>query len=204
MLQLKNIGKTFGQTTLFDHFSLQIQKNEKILLVAPSGRGKTTLLRFLLGFEVPDYGEIYFNNQLLDKITIKSIRASLAYVSQDADLAQTDLQTLLDTIFHYKINRHITDYLSKFKELTLFFHLDSAILTKQTQALSGGERQRVALIIAFLLNRPFLILDEITSGLDYELKCLIRDYVLEQDKTILIVSHDTIWKNTPLIREVYL
>lgn len=204
MLKLENINKTFGQADLFSHFNLHIKEHDKVLLIAPSGSGKTTLLRLILGFEHPDKGTIYFNDLELNKDSIKSIRSSISYVSQDSDLPVGNLLELLETIFNYKVNRHITNYIILFNNLASIFHLSKDILTKNVQDLSGGERQRVALIIAFILNRPFIILDEITSGLDYKLKCIIRDYVLSQNKTILIVSHDIIWRSNPAIQEVYI
>ena len=74
-------------------------------------------------------------------------------------------------------------------------------LEKNVDTLSGGERQRLALILGILLDRDIWILDEITTGLDLELKTKMVDLVLGYDKTILVVSHDDIYKNQGL-REV--
>jgi len=115
MIQLKAITKDFGDKKLFNNFQLHIATGEKTLLSAPSGSGKTTLIRMLMGFEVPDAGYIAIDEQQMDKHSLKSIRGKIAYVSQDTDLSFNTVQAQLDTVFSYKINRHIIDYVEGFK-----------------------------------------------------------------------------------------
>lgn len=204
MIQLTDITKEFGDKKLFNNFQLHITTGEKILISAPSGSGKTTLIRMLMGFEVPDAGLITIGEQTMDKHSLKTIRGQIAYVSQDTDLSYGTVEAQLNTVFSYKINRHIEAYIEKFKTYCPNFNLPTTILEEDVIKLSGGERQRVALIIALLLNRPYLILDEITSGLDHQLKKQIADYVVTLDKTIIIVSHDTIWLDYDGLRGVSL
>ena len=204
MIQMTEITKDFGDKKIFNNFKLNIATGEKILLSAPSGSGKTTLIRMLMGFEVPDSGSITISDQKMDKHSLKSIRGQIAYVSQDTDLSYKTVEEQLNTVFSYKINRHIDDYIEGFKTYCPSFNLPMTILNEEVIKLSGGERQRVALIIALLLNRPYLILDEITSGLDHQLKKQIADYVVALNKTIIIVSHDTIWLEYDALREVSL
>lgn len=203
MIYIRKICKKFNNQILFEDFSLDINCNDKILLSAPSGSGKTTLIKFLMGFEIIDSGEIIVDNIQLNSHNIKKIREKIAYVSQDADLELDTIENILDEIFKYKINKNIEDYNSNFKKLCDVFLLDKDIVYKNISSLSGGERQRVALIIALLLDRKILILDEITSGLDLNLKIIIRDYIINLNKTVIIISHDPIW-DSENIREVIL
>ena len=204
MIELKNITKHFGDKELFTDYNLYIATNDKVLLTAPSGSGKTTLIRLIMGFELPESGSVAVNSEEMNKHSLKHIRRQIAYVSQDTDLSLGTVQEQLDMIFSYKVNRHIHDYNRQFMEQCSSFNLPDSILHEEVIKLSGGERQRVALIIALLLDRHFLILDEITSGLDETLKRQIADQIIKLDKTVIIVSHDSVWRNYHSLKVVAL
>lgn len=204
MIELKNITKHFGDKQLFTDYNLNIATNDKVLLTAPSGSGKTTLIRMIMGFEIPESGTVAVNSEEMNKHSLKHIRRQIAYVSQDTDLSLGTVQEQLDMIFSYKVNRHIDDYSRQFMEQCSSFNLPDSILHEEVIQLSGGERQRVALIIALLLDRHLLILDEITSGLDETLKMQIADQIMTLDKTVIIVSHDSVWRHYPSLKEVAL
>ena len=70
------------------------------------------------------------------------------------------------------------------------FNLDSNILSKNINQLSGGEKQRLAFVIIILLDRKIWILDEITSSLDQDMKEKVINYILNTNKTVILVSHD--------------
>jgi putative ABC transport system ATP-binding protein len=202
MIEYIDISKSYGDKVLFKNFNLEIKSGEKVLLSASSGSGKTTLIRFLLGFDKPDSGDIVVDDRTLNHHNLKGIREKIAYVSQDTDLPSLTTEALLDKIFSYKINHHIRDYRDNFLELSKTFQLEDQVLTTQVQEFSGGERQRIGLIIALLLNRPYLLLDEITSGLDHDLKALIMNHIMHLEATVIIVSHDALWKTEGSLREV--
>ncbi|PKM54147.1 ABC transporter ATP-binding protein [Petrocella atlantisensis] len=202
MIEYIDISKSYGDKELFKNFNLEIKSGEKVLLSASSGSGKTTLIRFLLGFDKPDSGDIIVDDMTLNHHNLRSIREKIAYVSQDIDLPSLTTEALLDKIFSYKVNHHIKDYKDNFLELSKTFQLDGQVLSTQIQEFSGGERQRIGLIIALLLNRPYLLLDEITSGLDHDLKALIMNHIMNLDATVIIVSHDALWKSESSLREV--
>ena len=202
MIELNKITKHFGDKKLFTNYSLWVSSREKILISAPSGSGKTT--RRLMGFELQDKGQVTIGGKTMNHHNIRDIRSQISYVSQDTDLNDEPLRNQLETIFTYKVNRHIQDWEEKFESLRPVYMLPDNILDEDINKLSGGERQRVALIIALLLDRPIMILDEITSGLDNALKRTIVEDLLNSDKTILIVSHDEVWHGHDNIREVSL
>ncbi len=100
-----------------------------------------------------------------------------------------------------KANQHLN--LGKEKILAEFekFELDAKIYAEEITELSGGEKQRIALITALLLNRQIYFLDEPTSALDAKLKRKVTDYFLSlEGKTVVIISHDEIWKEIPEIK----
>lgn len=200
MIQFKEINLAFGDQVVFADFNLNIAEGEKVLLRAASGRGKSTLFKLLLGFQRSDQGEILFKGRRLDRNNLFYFRRNIAYVSQDVDLRNLKVWDLINEIFDYKYNRTIPITKEKVMELIDFFLLPADLITKEVGQLSGGERQRLGLIICIMLNRPVWLLDEITTGLDQESKKVLVNYVLQQHKTVLIISHDQIWSKNNLVR----
>ena len=72
------------------------------------------------------------------------------------------------------------------------FLLNDISLFKDVSELSGGEKQRLSLIVALLLKRPILLLDEISSALDPKCKQAVADYLTQSDQTIVLVTHDPV------------
>lgn len=201
LIEYKNIDLKFNEQTLFSKFNLSIEENEKVLFLAPSGKGKTTLVKMLTGFIVPDAGDIFVKGLRLSGKTINTFRKNISYVSQDADIPRGIVNLVFDEVFSYHVNRHLNYHKDILVKWLNEFSLTSDTLEKTVDSLSGGERQRLALIMGILLDREIWILDEITTGLDMELKQKIVDLLLTYEKTILIVSHDDVYRNVGL-REV--
>lgn len=200
MIQFKDINLSFDDKKVFENFNMNVKKGEKILLSGPSGKGKSTLFKLLLGFQKPDRGDIFLKGKPLDKDNLKYFRKNLGYVSQDVDLRNKNVWDLIDEIFSYKQNKHIKISKVKVLDIVKFLNLPENIIEKEVNQLSGGERQRLGLIICILLDREVWLLDEVTSGLDKDMKQKVVDHILEQDKTILIISHDKIWSNNDIVR----
>lgn len=195
MIRIENLNWSVEGKNIFKDLNLNIGKGEKIIFNNASGSGKTSLLKFIAGFKKPDSGNIFINNLKLDKHNIHKIRPMISYISQKVDIQDEVIEKILDQTFGYKVNRHIKNYKEKFVELAADFALPQNILNKKTENLSGGEKQRIAFIICLILNREIWLLDEITASLDYEMKEKVSKYLLESDKTILLVSHDKHWNS---------
>lgn len=202
MIEFKDIVVSYGNKNVFNGFNLKIEKGHKVLLNAPSGAGKSTLFRLLLGFDKPKSGVITVQGKKIDRSSIMDIRSKISYVSQDVDLRKENLKELLEEIFTYRGNRDKKFDVSKLQELLKEYNLSDEILDKNVSQLSGGERQRIGLIIAMLLDRDIWILDEVTSALDKELKEKVARNIIAQDKTVIIISHDSIWSEMEEIIKV--
>jgi len=188
---------------IFDDFNLTIQQGEKILLKGPSGCGKTTLLKMILGYVRPTQGSIIIDDKELTQSSIHEIRKNLCYISQDVDLPDMTIQTLLDTIYNYQANTTLSPpNQHQLNTLLKTFKLTPQVLSQSTHQLSGGERQRIGIIITQLLNRPIWLLDEITSALDTDLKTQTINNLLGRPNTIIAISHDPQWSKHPNIRTV--
>lgn len=177
---------------LFKNFNLTIAPGRKILISGKSGCGKTTLLKFLLGFEQPDKGGIFYNGRIIDKTCIKDIRSQIYYLSQDIDLMDIPVQAFLDQVL--AANRMVDPDHTKRDHFLDFLELDKPLLSEKISGLSGGERQRIGLLLCFLLDRAVWLLDEPTAALDDAMKQKIAGSVPAQKATVLIVSHDDVWK----------
>ncbi len=197
-IQYKSIFFKRNSKDIFSGLTLTISRNERVLLSGKSGTGKTTLFKLLLGFEQSDKGHVLCFGKPVDKEHIHKIRQQIFYLSQDIDLKNVETRVLLDEILAEN-NMGIQDK-DKMTDLLSFLELAPGVLNQDIKELSGGERQRIGLLICFLLDRPVWLLDEPTSALDDLMKQKIADYILEQRRTVLIISHDEVWKNDKRIK----
>lgn len=194
MIELNNISLSYGEKILFENFSLSIAQDEKVLLNAKSGRGKSTLLRILLGFENSYSGTVIINSIQKKSSSVRDIRRHIAYVSQDIDIPPMSVGDFLSLTFSYSANSSLRLDHERYHELTDIFALPADLSSRQVSDLSGGERQRLGIITALLLDRPILLLDEPTAALDGEMKEKVIRHLTSLQKTVLIVSHDEIWQ----------
>jgi putative ABC transport system ATP-binding protein len=198
MIKFESVYLKQNNKDIFSDFSFFVEKNQKVLILGKSGIGKTTLFKVLLGFEAIDRGKVDFNGHSIIKEHIKTIRDQIFYLSQDIDLKDEIVSSLLNEIFEDNLLKKLDK--SKFANLQHFLDLDDAIFNQTIKELSGGERQRIGLLICFLLDRPVWLLDEPTSAIDERMKKKVADYILDQDKTIVIISHDNVFKENKKVK----
>ena len=190
MIIFQNISIKFNHKFILENFNLVVKDGEKILISGVSGKGKTTLLKMLLGFTLPTSGSIFVDNLELNEQNINIIRNKIAYMPQSTPFLNIKVEKLIHTIFNYKQNLNIKFETIKLVEILKEFNLDLSILSKDINQLSGGEKQRLAFVILILLDRKIWILDEITSSLDQDMKEKVTNYILKTNKTVILVSHD--------------
>ncbi|MGM0394851.1 MAG: ABC transporter ATP-binding protein [Thermodesulfobacteriota bacterium] len=182
-----------GQHVLND-LSLSIFHGDKVTLTGPSGSGKSTVLRCILGLVMPDSGTITILGETVTRHNIWRKRRHIAYVAQEPDLGTGSVKEVIETPFSYRANAGLRDNLSRLPEIMERFNLPQPLLDKQITRLSGGEKQRIALVIAILLDRPIVLLDEASSALDTKNKQAVADYFRQaENTTVLSVAHDTEW-----------
>ncbi len=205
MIKLKDITVKINDVYILKDFNLSVEKGEKVLISGKSGIGKSTLLKLILGFTLPDKGCVTFDNNELDKKSIWEIRKRTAYVSQDLDIRQGEVKALIKEIFFLKTNLKSSFDKDELIKLLHYFELKEDILFKNYEELSGGEKQRIVIIVSILLKREVFLLDEITSALDESLKQKVLNYFLDKkDLTVIIISHDTDYKQNNKLRKINL
>ncbi|MGL5670497.1 MAG: ATP-binding cassette domain-containing protein, partial [Cetobacterium sp.] len=186
------ISIKFNNKIVLHNFNLVVNTGEKILISGVSGKGKTTLLKLLLGFNTPNSGSILVDNLELNEQNINIIRNKIGYMPQSTPFLNINVEKLIHTIFNYKENLKTKLDMNLFIKTLKEFNLDSSILSKDINQLSGGEKQRLAFVVIILLDRKIWVLDEITSSLDQDMKEKVINYILNTNKTVILVSHDKI------------
>ena len=188
--EVTDLGVSFPGGGGIQSLSLRVEADDCILIVGPSGCGKSTLLNCLMGFCIPDGGDICVMGQQLTSRTVWSIRSRVAYVAQEPDLGDGTVRDVLARPFSYRCNRSLSYHDSEANELLEAIGFERSILNKSVKSLSGGEKQRVALVGALLLKRKLYLLDEITSALDAPTAILVADLLQSlEDVAVVVATH---------------
>ncbi|MDR0247974.1 MAG: lipid A export permease/ATP-binding protein MsbA [Burkholderiales bacterium] len=175
--------------------TLDIEPGETLALVGASGGGKTTLVSLIPRFYIPQLGEILLDGEPINEITLGSLRAKIALVSQDVVLFNDSVaaniaygqQAMMDheAIVEAARAANALDFIEAMPE-----GFDTLIGEKGVR-LSGGQRQRLAIARALLKNAPILILDEATSALDTQSERLVQAALenLMKNRTTIVIAH---------------
>jgi len=189
-LIMEGITLSFPGQTVIEDFSMLLPWGEKQVLAGASGSGKSSILRVILGFIVPDKGNIQIDGHAVDGKSIWHLRKKIGYVPQEPQLGTGKVQDILNHPFTYKANAGMSLDLQQQSQLLEQFSLPVSILEKEITDLSGGEKQRIAIIAALLLKRPIYLFDEPTSALDKENAAVLADLLMRSDMTALVATHD--------------
>lgn len=173
-IEISNLSKRYGDLMVLQDVSLSIPEGEATCIVGPSGLGKTTLLRLLMGLETPDSGEIH---------GLAGKRFSAVF--QEDRLCEN--LSALSNIAMVRRDKNRDIFRTAMAELGLAGHED-----KPVRELSGGMRRRVALLRALMADYDLLLLDEAFKGLDEENKVIAMNYTntCNHGRTLVMVTHD--------------
>ncbi len=193
-LELEGLGVRFDGRWVLRGFSLRLDPGEKVVLTGPSGTGKSTVLRCAMGLAVPDEGGVRVFGEPMDGRSVWALRRRMAYVAQEPDLGPGTAGEAVRRPFGYRANAALRGNLDRLPALLERFHLAPDLLAKETSALSGGEKQRFAIIVALLLDRSIVLLDEASSALDADNRKRVTDgFAADASTTVLAVAHDETW-----------
>jgi len=175
-LELKNVSKSFGEVKSLQNITMHVDQNEVVGLLGDNGAGKSTLIKIITGYHQPDKGELYFNGQKVNHLTVPKARElGVETVYQERALA--DQQTLWRNIFLGRELRNRFGFLdvNKMIEETNRLMLDSMGFTSGAvtpnsviKNFSGGEKQGVAIVRALYFKADLIVLDEPTMGLSLQ------------------------------------
>ena len=195
LFEIKDLQKKFGSLTVFDGLSETICKGDVVVIIGPSGGGKSTFIRCLNLLEQPTAGKIYFEGE---DITAKGFdvnkhRQKVGMVFQQFNLFNnlTVLENI--TISLTKVKKQ-SEEKSKEKALKLLKRVgleDKA--NAYPSQLSGGQKQRIAIVRALAMEPDVLLFDEPTSALDPEMVGEVLQVISDLARdgiTMVVVTHE--------------
>ena len=195
-IEIKSLNAYYDKLNVLKDINLNVEKGEILSLIGPSGSGKSSLLKMLVGLLKPKSGEVILNNKQVNynnNSDLRTVREKIAIVFQQYNLFQ-NMNVLKNVcIAPIKIQKRN----NKQAEEQAINLLEKVGLKDKLKSypdeLSGGQQQRVAIARALCLNPEILLLDEVTSALDPELVQEVLDSVrllASEGMTMLIVSHE--------------
>jgi len=194
-IKINNLN--FGYTKdnqLFTNFNINLNSNEKVGLIGPSGNGKSSLIKILMGYYSVDDNIIFIDDQDINKFNLNSLRKQITYINQNTKLFN---KTIFENIKYGNniTNEEIMDVYKKYNLERIFKNIPNGFNTcvgVNGDSLSGGQKQIILLLRNYFKLNKICILDEPTSALDNETRetviKIIRD--MSKDSTLIIITHD--------------
>jgi subfamily B ATP-binding cassette protein MsbA len=196
-IRFENVSLTYrgAARPALAHVTLDVRPGETLALVGPSGSGKSSLIHLLPRFYHPDAGRITLDGHDVESLTLESLRAQIALVSQSVVLFNDTIAANIaygrsESVAPGDIVRaaeaaHVMEFARDLPQ-----GLDTDV-GENGARLSGGQRQRIAIARAILKDAPVLLLDEATSALDTESERAVQAAleVLMRGRTTIVVAH---------------
>jgi ATP-binding cassette subfamily B protein len=183
-----------SQTPVLDNLSLKLNVGKRIAIVGPSGSGKSTLLNLILRLYVPDEGRVTIDGVDVRKVTLDSLRRSMAVVFQENMLFNMSIRENIRLGKEGATDEEVEEAAKKAEIHRYIMSLPQRYNTpvgERGDTLSGGQRQRIAIARAVIRNPSVLLLDEATSALDQTTEAAINRTLLKvaKGRTMIWSTH---------------
>lgn len=201
LVELRHVFKSYGEhSVVMNDMSLSMRADDRLVIIGPSGSGKSSLLRCLMGLESIQDGDIYFQGQPY----IHGEHSPKSKINQE-------LQRQIGMVFqHYTLFPHLSVQANLMLAPTKVGGMKKDVAAERARMylarlglenklhaypsqLSGGQKQRVAIARALMLEPKLMLFDEVTSALDPEMVIEVQNVMLqlaEQKMAMIIVTHD--------------
>ena len=197
-LEFRNVSfmhQTATQPAISD-ISFSVDRGDTIAFVGPSGAGKTTLVKLLVGLYPPKQGEILYNGFSSDVVDLDHLREQIGFVTQDTQLFSGTIRENLLFVSPNATDEECLDVLHKSAAHTLLARADKGLDTVIGEGgvkVSGGEKQRLSIARALLRRPHLLVFDEATSSLDSlteeEISRTMREVASDRAVMTILIAH---------------
>ena len=193
-IELNNIFFRYRETApyILDGLNLKIRAGEYVAIVGKTGCGKSTLIRLLLGFEMPEKGAIYYDRKDIRSLDLRSMRRKMGVVTQDGKLFSGDIysnitvsapQLTLDEAWEAAEKAGVAEDI---RAMPMGMH---TFISEGQGGISGGQKQRLMIARAIAPKPKILIFDEATSALDNKTQKQVADALAGLKCTRIVIAH---------------
>ncbi|AIY66248.1 peptidase domain-containing ABC transporter [Pseudoalteromonas piratica] len=193
-LMIDNIGYryTSDEPYIFENLSLKIDAGSSIAITGPSGVGKSTLLKLLMGIFRVQRGNLLIDGQEINHLGIENYRSQIAAVMQDDQLISGSIReniSFFDTHIKFDKVEECAKNAGVYEDIIKMPMGFDSLIGEMGSVLSGGQKQRILLARALYKEPKILFLDEATSHLDISLEKMINDKIKSLNITRIMVAH---------------
>jgi phospholipid/cholesterol/gamma-HCH transport system ATP-binding protein len=197
VIELRHVSKRFGRLVVLDDFSLSVERGKCLVVIGPSGTGKSVMLKHIVGLIQPDSGEVWYDGRRIDDLPqrkLMQLRTEFGFLFQMGALF--DSMTVAENVA-FPLTEH-----SPLRAGGVRAVVESKLAMvglpgsgpKMPMEMSGGQRKRVALARAIALDPKVILYDEPTTGLDPIRADVINELIIklqrELNVTSVVVTHD--------------
>ena len=193
-IELHNVSFRYAesQPNILDDFSLKIKAGQYVAIVGATGCGKSTLMRILLGFEIPQKGSVYYDGKDIAALDLKSLRRNIGTVMQNSKLFSGDIYSNIVisaprlTVDDAWEAAEMAGIAEDIRQMPMGMH---TIISEGSGGISGGQRQRLAIARAIAPKPKILMFDEATSALDNITQKMVSDSLEKLECTRIVIAH---------------
>jgi NHLM bacteriocin system ABC transporter ATP-binding protein len=176
---------------VLDNISLRIAQGEYVAIVGPSGSGKSSLFRLLLGFEKPESGAVFLDGKAIDTLDISAVRRQFGVVLQNARLANGSIYENICGGVQLPLEQaweaaRLAGLDADIKGMPMGMH---TVVSEGVNTLSGGQRQRIMIARAVARRPRILLFDEATSALDNQTQAIVSASLGNLNVTRIVIAH---------------
>ncbi len=193
-IRLDNVYFRYNESIpyVINNLSLNIKSGEYVAIVGKTGCGKSTLMRLLLGFEVPEKGAVYYDGRDVNSLDLVSLRKNIGSVMQNGSLMQGDIYSnIVISAPHLGLDEaweaaEIAGIADDIRDFPMGMN---TLISEGGGDVSGGQKQRLMIARAIVSKPKLMIFDEATSALDNLTQKKISDALDKMDCTRIIIAH---------------
>jgi ABC transport system ATP-binding/permease protein len=204
-LSVENLSKSFGLKKLFQNVTFGLEQGDKVALVATNGKGKSTLLKMIMGLETLDTGAVSINNDIRISFLPQEpkVNDELTIMEEIFSIEEPVIQVVkryLDVANNRPESEEMGDLVTQMTDLNawdveakvqeILTNLKLSNFDQKVGLLSGGQKKRLGLAKVILEDPDFLLLDEPTNHLDVDVIEWLEKYLMTSKMTLLMVTHD--------------